>query len=70
MILTRLLEKAIRRSEAVDREALCVVAGEKVRPGPFLPSLPVFSDSLPFHSSYGFYAIRLALNMEKDSFAS
>jgi exosome complex component RRP45 len=31
VILTRLLEKAIRRSEAVDREALCVVAGEKVR---------------------------------------
>ena len=30
MILTRLMEKAIRRSEAVDREALCVVAGEKV----------------------------------------
>ena len=30
VILTRLMEKAIRRSEAVDREALCVVAGEKV----------------------------------------
>jgi len=30
VILTRLIEKAIRRSEAVDREALCVVAGEKV----------------------------------------
>ena len=28
--MTRLIEKAIRRSEAVDREALCVVAGEKV----------------------------------------
>lgn len=31
VVLGRLLEKAIRRSEAVDREALCVVAGEKVR---------------------------------------
>lgn len=26
-----LLEKAIRKSEAVDRESLCIVAGEKVR---------------------------------------
>ena len=25
-----LLEKAIRKSEAVDRESLCIVAGEKV----------------------------------------
>lgn len=30
VMITRLLEKAIRRSEAVDREALCIVAGEKV----------------------------------------
>jgi len=30
--LTLLLEKAIRKSEAVDRESLCIVAGEKVRP--------------------------------------
>lgn len=30
VVLTRLLEKAIRRSEAVDRESLCVVAGQKV----------------------------------------
>lgn len=29
-LLTRLLEKAIRRSEALDREALCIVAGDKV----------------------------------------
>lgn len=31
MIITRLLEKSIRRTEAVDREALCIIAGEKVR---------------------------------------
>lgn len=30
--MTRLLEKALRRSNAVDREALCIVAGQKVRP--------------------------------------
>ncbi len=35
IMITRLLEKAIRRSEAVDREALCIVAGEKVRRGWF-----------------------------------
>lgn len=29
--LSLLLEKAIRKSEAVDRESLCIVAGEKVR---------------------------------------
>lgn len=29
--MTRLLEKALRRSNAVDREALCIVAGQKVR---------------------------------------
>jgi hypothetical protein len=29
--MARLLEKALRRSEAVDREALCIVAGRKVR---------------------------------------
>lgn len=29
--MARLLEKALRRSEAVDREALCIVAGQKVR---------------------------------------
>ena len=28
--MARLLEKALRRSEAVDREALCLVAGQKV----------------------------------------
>lgn len=28
--MARLLEKALRRSEAVDREALCIVAGQKV----------------------------------------
>jgi exosome complex RNA-binding protein Rrp42 (RNase PH superfamily) len=31
VLITRLLEKSIRRTEAVDREALCIVAGEKVR---------------------------------------
>ncbi|GAA5890244.1 hypothetical protein JCM6882_008766 [Rhodosporidiobolus microsporus] len=30
ILMTRLLEKAIRRSNAVDREALCIVAGQKV----------------------------------------
>lgn len=30
-MITRLLEKSIRRTEAVDREALCIIAGEKVR---------------------------------------
>jgi hypothetical protein len=56
VILTRLLEKAIRRSEAVDREALCVVAGEKVRPGSRLSSPlgkndddQVSPNSPPFH---------------------
>lgn len=29
--MTRLLEKALRRSNAIDREALCIVAGQKVR---------------------------------------
>lgn len=29
VMITRLLEKSIRRTEAVDREALCIVAGEK-----------------------------------------
>ena len=28
--MTRLLEKALRKSNAVDREALCIVAGQKV----------------------------------------
>jgi exosome complex component RRP45 len=31
-MITRLLEKSIRRTEAVDREALCILAGEKVSP--------------------------------------
>ncbi|GAA5871619.1 hypothetical protein JCM8547_007099 [Rhodosporidiobolus lusitaniae] len=30
ILMTRLLEKALRRSNAVDREALCIVAGQKV----------------------------------------
>ena len=30
VVLARLLEKALRKSEAVDREALCIVAGHKV----------------------------------------
>ncbi|KDE06637.1 hypothetical protein, variant [Microbotryum lychnidis-dioicae p1A1 Lamole] len=29
-LLTRLLEKTLRRSECVDREALCIVAGQRV----------------------------------------
>lgn len=31
VLITRLLEKSIRRTEAIDREALCILAGEKVR---------------------------------------
>lgn len=31
VLITRLIEKAIRKSEAVDRESLCILAGEKVR---------------------------------------
>ncbi|KAM0751188.1 ribosomal protein S5 domain 2-like protein [Meredithblackwellia eburnea MCA 4105] len=30
ILLARLLEKSLRRSEAVDRESLCIVAGQKV----------------------------------------
>ncbi|GHJ83941.1 hypothetical protein NliqN6_0343 [Naganishia liquefaciens] len=30
VLTTRLIEKAIRKSEAVDRESLCILAGEKV----------------------------------------
>lgn len=30
-MITQLLEKSIRRTEAIDREALCILAGEKVR---------------------------------------
>lgn len=38
VLMARLLEKALRRSNAVDREALCIVAGQKVRfSSPFLP---------------------------------
>lgn len=29
--ISRALEKAIRRSEVVDRESLCILAGQKVR---------------------------------------
>lgn len=28
--MSRALEKAIRRSEVVDRESLCIIAGQKV----------------------------------------
>ncbi|GJN88388.1 hypothetical protein Rhopal_001354-T1 [Rhodotorula paludigena] len=30
VLMTRLLEKTLRRSDAIDREALCIVAGQKV----------------------------------------
>lgn len=33
-MIGRLLEKSIRRTEAIDREALCILAGEKVNPKP------------------------------------
>lgn len=45
--MTRLLEKALRRSNAVDREALCIVAGQKVRhprTGPRPPSVSLVAD--------------------------
>ena len=35
VLITRLIEKAIRKSEAVDRESLCILAGEKVRIRPW-----------------------------------
>jgi hypothetical protein len=31
VVLTRMIEKIIRRSESVDREALCILAGQQVR---------------------------------------
>lgn len=31
VIITRMLEKIIRRSDAVDKESLCIVAGQRVR---------------------------------------
>lgn len=31
VLISRALEKALRRSEVVDRESLCIVAGQKVR---------------------------------------
>lgn len=31
VVFERLMDKALRRSEAVDKEGLCIVAGEKVR---------------------------------------
>ncbi len=30
ILITRMLEKVLRRSDAVDREALCIVAGQQV----------------------------------------
>lgn len=39
VLMARLLEKALRRSEAVDREALCIVAGQKVSSTPLLGAL-------------------------------
>ena len=30
MLITRMLEKVIRRSDAVDKESLCVLAGQRV----------------------------------------
>lgn len=34
VMIGRLLEKSIRRTEAIDREALCILAGEKVKVNP------------------------------------
>src|SRR5258707_10532764 len=40
--LARMLDKIFRRSDTIDREALCILAGERVRPSllfpPYLPS--------------------------------
>ena len=33
--LARMLDKIFRRSDTIDREALCIIAGERVRPLPF-----------------------------------
>ena len=51
MLMARLLEKALRRSEAVDREALCLVAGQKVNSLSLSLSLPLFALSLCLLSS-------------------
>lgn len=49
--MTRLLDKALRRSNAVDREALCIVAGQKVRRPPqklpLLLCLLIFASPMP-----------------------
>lgn len=34
VLLSRMLEKALRKSDAVDTEGLCIVAGEKVTSSP------------------------------------
>jgi hypothetical protein len=43
-----MLDKIFRRSDTIDREALCIVAGERVRPSTF-PSLFLSSLSHPSH---------------------
>ena len=42
-----MLEKVLKRSDALDREALCIVAGQRVRV--FLPFLPI---PFPFPSPF------------------
>lgn len=45
--MARLLEKALRRSEAVDREALCIVAGQKGGSRSPQRSFPELTSRLP-----------------------
>jgi exosome complex component RRP45 len=63
VILTRLIEKAIRRSEAVDREALCVIAGEKVGFDSSSSSSINMLISLSFSLLYKVWHIRLHLHI-------
>lgn len=55
--ITRMLEKVLKRSDAVDREALCIVAGQRVRSvkSIFLPlaSFSCVPCSCSFPRSYG-----------------
>ena len=54
--LARMLDKIFRRSGAIDREALCIISGERVRPFPFPPSHPSLclscSTTLPFPRAF------------------
>ena len=55
VLITRMLEKVVRRSESVDRESLCVQAGQRVR-NPSLPLHPS-SDGLFTFRRFGIYGL-------------